>query len=219
MAAFHSLFKYWPSRPLGNVHWSVFALLLVLWELALSGQQCRSDPRYFEVVLMTSTLWVLLWAASRRKSELPHWRPANRFLIFVFYDLCCLFLTIVLVGIPVMILTPTYQCYTARSYMSEVILSASPLRDTIANRAEKVNSLRDSGKGLVIATSKRVSGGVVSPNGVILVTSDDPPGFVVLRPRLENGAVKWICGGMPEKNLPGSCRAPLFSLLPDVVLN
>jgi hypothetical protein len=84
------------------------------------------------------------------------------------------------------------------------------LRETITSRAEKAHSLKDSGKGLMIVTNERVSGGLVSADGVIVVTSDKPPGFVVLRPRLEDGVVKWICGGLPEKNLPGSCRTPIF---------
>lgn len=184
--------------------------LLVLWELALAAQQCRDDPRYFEVILATATLCIALWVADLRKGALTNWWRAPRVLTFVLYDLCAFFLLLVLFAIPVLILTPTYQCYTARARISEVILSASSNRVTIAERAERAKTLKGSGLGLTIVPNKRVSGGLVSADGIIIVTSEDPPAFAVLRPRLENGIVQWTCGGLPIKDMPGSCRAPPF---------
>lgn len=109
-----------------------------------------------------------------------------------------------------MIVTPHYQCDTARAKFLEVILSASSNRVTIAERAEKAKTLQGSGLGLTIVPTKRVSGGLVSADGVIIVTSEDPPAFVVLRPRMENGVVQWTCGGLPIKSISGSCREPPF---------
>jgi type IV pilus assembly protein PilA len=210
LATLRAVLKYWPSRPFANAHWSLMVILLVLWELALTGQACREDPRYFEVVLATVTLCITFWAADLRKDPLANWWRVPRVLIFALYDICAFFLLFVFFAIPVMIFTPTYQCYTARAKFSEVILSASSNRATIAERAEKAKTLKGSGLGLIISPNKRVSGGLVSADGVIIVTSEDPPGFVVLRPRMENGVVQWSCGGLPIKIMPGSCREPPF---------
>lgn len=63
-------------------------ILLVLWELALTGQQCREDPRYFEVVLATVTLCIAFWAAGLRKEPLATWWRVLRVFVFALYDIC-----------------------------------------------------------------------------------------------------------------------------------
>lgn len=200
------------SRPFANANWSLLVALLVLWELALTSQ-CRTDPRYFEVVLLTVTIGIAFWAADLRKDALNTWPRAGRVLAIAVYDLCSFFLLFVLFGIPAAILTPHYTCYTDRAKMSEVILYASITRETVSGRAERAKSLENSGLGLTIEPNKRVTAGAVSKDGTIFVSSEDPPGFVVLRPRMENGSVKWYCGGVPVKYMPGSCREPLSSLI------
>ncbi len=213
MTASFSALKLRLSRPFANAHWSLLIVLLVLWELALANQQCRTDPRYIEVVLLTLTIGIAFWTADLRKDVLNTWPRVGRILVLVVYDLCSFLLLFVLFAVPVLVLTPTYQCYTERAKMSEVILRASESRITISKRAEQANSLKNSGLGLTIEPNKRVTAGTVSRDGTIIVSSEDPPGFVVLRPRMENGGVQWYCGGLPIKNMPVSCRQPLSSLI------
>jgi hypothetical protein len=78
--------RFW--RPFANAHWSLLVVLLVLWELALTNQQCRTDPRYFEVVLLTLTIGIAFWAADLRKDVLNTWPRAGRVLAIAVYDLC-----------------------------------------------------------------------------------------------------------------------------------
>jgi type IV pilus assembly protein PilA len=199
-------FKYWPTRPFSNAHWALLVGLLGLWEFAILGQPCKEGPRYFEVCLATSTVCIAFWVADLREGVLVRWGRIPRVLTLVLYDLCAFFLVLVLVALPLAVVVPAYQCYTPRVKVSELVLSGSSFRQTITERAEKQQSLKDSGRGLTVNPGGRVSGGYVSPDGIIVITSDDPFAIVVLRPSMENASVKWSCAGFPLKWMPQSCR-------------
>jgi len=198
--------KYWPTRPFSNAHWTLLVALLGLWEFAILGQPCKEGPRYFEVCLAASTVCIAFWIADLRKGVLVGWGRIPRVLTLVLYDLCAFFLVLVLVVLPVAVVLPAYQCYTPRAKVSEVILYGSSIRQKITERAEKQHFLKDTGRGLTVDPKGRVSGGYVSPDGTIVITSDDPFAIVVLRPSMEKTSVKWSCTGFPLEWMPGSCR-------------
>jgi type IV pilus assembly protein PilA len=200
-------FKYWPTRPFSNAHWTLMVALLALWEFAILGQPCKEGPYYFEVSLLAGTMCIAFWIADLRKGVLVGWRRIPRVLTLVLYDLCAFLLILVLVTLPIAVICPAYQCYTPRVKVSEIVLYGSSFRQAITERAEKQHSLKDTGRGLTVNPRGRVSGGYVSPNGIIVVTSDDPPAIVVLQPSMENTSVKWTCTGFPLKWMPGSCRS------------
>ena len=199
-------FKHWPTRPFSNAHWTLVIAFLGLWEFALFGQPCKEGPYYFEASLAAGTVCIAFWIADLREGVLIGWARIPRVLTLAFYDLCALLLVVVLAAVPIAVVLPTYQCYTPRAKVSEIVLYGSSFRQAITERAEKQHSLKDTGRGLTVNPKGRVSGGYVSSDGVIVVTSDDPFAIVVLRPTMENTSVKWSCSGFPLKWMPGSCR-------------
>jgi hypothetical protein len=120
----------------------------------------------------------------------------------VVFDVFC----VLLLALPFMLLQPTYQCYTERAKVTEMILMASPYRNTIAERATQQQSVAAVGQGLSVEPTGRVQGGAISSNGIITLFSEEPIALVVLRPYFENSELKWACEGFPLRAMPAQCR-------------
>lgn len=193
-------------RPFPNAHWALPALLVLLWEFVIFGQPCKEGPRYLEVALLSTTICIALWSSHFRMAPDSMASRFIKFILGALYDLGSLLLIVVVVGIPLAVITPTYQCYTNRAKISERLLYSSSLREQINERALQNNSLANVGAGLEVKPSGRTKGGLVMKDGVILVYGEDPPAVIVLMPTYENGAVTWKCTGFPLKYMPASCR-------------
>ncbi|WP_462386505.1 pilin [Acidovorax sp. Q11] len=120
----------------------------------------------------------------------------------VVFDVLC----VSLLALPFTLFQPTYQCYTERAKVAEMMVVASPYRDAITERATQRKSLSGVGEGLRVEPTGRVHGGAISTNGVITLFSNEPRALVVLRPYFENSEVKWACEGFPLKAMTASCR-------------
>ena len=194
------------KRPFSNAHWLLLAALIVVWELALWAQPCNEPPYYFEIVLVTVTVCISLWLSHLRVAPILTWRGGVKVITGAIYDLTLFFLLWVVVSMPIAVAMPTYQCYTNRAKVSELILSAYTMRSAIERRAAQTQSLNGVGAGLRVELGRRTKGGLVTNDEIIIVASDDPPAVAILQPSFIEGKITWSCLGFPTKHMPGICR-------------
>lgn len=111
-----------------------------------------------------------------------------------------------------MLFVPTYQCYTDRARVSEMLALASDLKTSITERISKTNTLEKAGSGLQVKAQDRVVGGFVTDSGTIVLISENPPAVVTMTPQIVDGKTgesKWTCLGYPQKLMPMMCREEL----------
>ena len=194
------------KRPLSGAHWSLLVVLVLLWEFTIWGESCREGPYNFEVALLTATICTALWINHIQVGPILQARAVARIAGGALYDLLSFALVLIVAAIPIVIFLPTYSCYTPRSKVSEIVLYASSFKTEITQRALKTKSLANVGIGMQVLPSRRVKGGMVTKDGVIIVTSEDPPAVVILTPDIQGGEIKWQCRGYPTKYMPAMCR-------------
>jgi hypothetical protein len=98
----------------------------------------------------------------------------------------------------------------SRKMASELMLAAAPLREQIADIAQRQGSLEGVGAKIpppAPMTTKYGTASVsVSSTGGISIRSQKPDLTLELVPRLEGGAVNWHCSGAPAVDMPLACR-------------
>jgi len=134
------------------------------------------------------------------------------------FTLIELMIVVAIIGILAAVALPAYQDYTIRAKVSELILTASGFKTSVSEAAQSNGTLANSGLGLTVATSGKVSGGSVSNGGTITIqgantsTSVGTAVTVVLTPSFSttDGKVIWACstGGNTaiHKYMPAECR-------------
>ncbi len=101
--------------------------------------------------------------------------------------------------------------------MSELILQASGVKTSISEAAQSNGTLANSGVGLTVAVTGKVSGGTVANNGTVTIlgantaTSVGTAVTVVLTPSFStaDGKVIWACSTgntAIHKYMPSECR-------------
>lgn len=113
------------------------------------------------------------------------------------------------VSVPAIIAVPNYSCYTDRARVSEVLILASDLRNTIADNVRQTKTLDHAGTDLTVPLKGRVVGGMVSDTGTIFMVTEDPPAVIRLTHSISDagkGTVKWACLGFPTRAMPAQCR-------------
>jgi type IV pilus assembly protein PilA len=193
-------------RPFSNAHWFLLLSLVFAWELLLWFQPCKESPHYFEVTGATITVCIALWLNHLREAPANSWRSIASIVMGATYDLITFALLALLVALPIVLVMPEYDCYTPRTKVSELILSASNNRVEITNRLAVQKTLRNVGVGLQLDIGNRAKGGLITNDGTIIIASEDPPAVVILSPTLSEGTVTWKCMGFPLKYMPISCR-------------
>src|SRR5687768_8481194 len=131
------------------------------------------------------------------------------------FTLIELMIVVAIIGILAAVALPAYQDYTIRARVSELILQASGMKTTVTEAAQSNATLTSSGVGLTISATGRVSGGTVTPNGVINVYGSSATVgtnvTITLTPSLNttDGKVIWACaaGAAAQfRYVPAECR-------------
>ena len=132
------------------------------------------------------------------------------------FTLLELMFVLTIVGILATLAIAAYRDYTTRARVSELLFVAGNVKLAVAENATVNNTLVDSGVGVVIPATGRVTNrSSVSTNGVITVrgstanTSVGANVAIVLTPQLQNGRVIWACSTRNRnqwKYVPIDCR-------------
>ena len=128
------------------------------------------------------------------------------------FTLIELMIVVAVIGILAALAIPAYQDYTRRAQVGELILAASSAKMQVAENAQNLNSVTDSGENVTApGVAGLVSTATVNDGtGAITLTStqiDTATVTVTLTPAITNGVVTWTCTGTPATLMPSSCRA------------
>lgn len=130
------------------------------------------------------------------------------------FTLIELMLVVAIIAIMTAIALPTYQDFTIRTKVAELVLAASAFRTTIAEKAQQDGGvLTSAGVGLTLVPSGKVTSGSITDGGIITVAGNSATlgtaVTIVMTPSLaSDGKVVWACSTAPGsfKFVPGECR-------------
>ncbi|MES2536566.1 MAG: pilin [Pseudomonadota bacterium] len=140
------------------------------------------------------------------------------------FTLIELMIVVAIIGILAAVALPAYQDYTKRAKVSEIILAASAVRNTISEYAQTKGTMPTTAAsaGVETTTSKYVASVTYSGTttvGTITVTAqgfsdtniDTKTLGLVGTIAAGTGQVAWVCAGgatnpIPAKYLPASCK-------------
>ena len=132
------------------------------------------------------------------------------------FTLIELMIVVAIIGILAAVALPAYQDYTIRARVSELVLTASSFKTTIAEKYSNDITLGSAGMGLTVQSGGKVTGGSVTNKGLITIlgsnTSVGTTVQIILSPSIGGGRLNWACGtggagnsGM-WKYVPAECR-------------
>ena len=132
------------------------------------------------------------------------------------FTLIELMIVVAIIGILAAVALPAYQDYTIRAKVSELVLAASNAKVSVAEAAQSNGTITNSGAGVTITVSGKVTGGSVSNAGTIVVigssasTSVGTAVTITLSPtyRTADGKITWSCktAAGQFKFVPAECR-------------
>jgi type IV pilus assembly protein PilA len=129
------------------------------------------------------------------------------------FTLIELMIVVAIIGILAAVALPAYQDYTIRAKVSELVLAASGFKTTVSEAAQTNTTLANSGFGLTVVTSGKISGGSVTDAGVISIAGNSATVgtavTIILTPSISaSGAVLWNCTSASgiHKFVPAECR-------------
>ena len=110
----------------------------------------------------------------------------------------------------------TFDHYTIRAKVSELILAASSARTAIAEKLQPdPSNSATMGTGVTINVVGKILGATVQPDGTVAVygaatsTSTGAAVTITVTPTsvsTSTGTMSWSCSGSPAKYMPATCR-------------
>lgn len=132
------------------------------------------------------------------------------------FTLIELMIVVAIIGILAAIALPAYTDYTVRAKVSELVLAASGLKSTVAEKAAADGALTNAGVGVTVNVAGKVkTGSNVTAGGIITIIGDETkigaPVSIVLTPTSEaGGVITWKCTTTDpttmNKYVPADCR-------------
>src|SRR5687768_4385875 len=86
------------------------------------------------------------------------------------FTLIELMIVVAIIGILAAIALPAYQDYAIRALVSELIVAATAFKTSISEVAQTTRTLQNSGVGLTVQPTGKVTGGTVTSDGVITLS-------------------------------------------------
>jgi type IV pilus assembly protein PilA len=130
------------------------------------------------------------------------------------FTLIELMIVVAIIGILAAVALPAYQDYTIRAKVTELVLTASGFKTSIATKAQSDGTLASSGAGLTVSTGGRIAYGSVTNAGFIAVAGDAGSLGTAVTINLSpsfgaGGRIAWLCqaGNTDQwKYVPAECR-------------
>ncbi len=130
------------------------------------------------------------------------------------FTLIELMIVVAIIGILAAVALPAYQDYTIRAKVTELVLTASGFKTSIATKSQSDGTLASSGVGLTVSTGGRVASGSVTDAALITVAGNaatiGTAVTVTLTPSYgAGGRIAWLCqtGTTDQwKYVPAECR-------------
>ncbi len=128
------------------------------------------------------------------------------------FTLIELLIVVAIIGILAAIAVPAYTDYRIKARASELLLSASSLRTSVAEAAQSQGGIASAGLGMQVGSSQYVNSGSVVSNGKIIIAGKSAALGASIRvtmaPSFVNGNVAaWACNMTPTQYAPGTCAA------------
>lgn len=134
------------------------------------------------------------------------------------FTLIELMIVVAIIGIAAAIGLPAYSDYTIRARVSELVLTASAFKTSIAEKAANDRTLASAGVGLTVVPSGKISSGSVNNTGCIVIQGNSATigAAVLIRlvPTFTGSVVSWECYAehptQPDRTMwkyaPPQCR-------------
>ena len=130
------------------------------------------------------------------------------------FTLIELMLVVGVIAILAAIALPTYQDFTVRTKVAELVLAAGGFRTAVSEKAQQDGgSLAAAGVGLTVVPSGKVTAGSVTDGGIITISGNSAtlgtPVTIVLTPAMgADSKVTWTCSTTVTafKYVPAECR-------------
>lgn len=130
------------------------------------------------------------------------------------FTLIELMIVVAIIGILAAVALPAYKDYTIRAKVSELVMELTAWKTQVSERAFADNTLTNSGVGMTVTASGKISGGSITDDGIIKVMGDDTTlgtaVTLVLTPQITGGRLLWSCNtdgtSTIYKYVPAECR-------------